>query len=228
MIFFRIQQAGYRARMDLFLEEALKEIYQYTRGYPRQVTMLCHRSLKEMLMKNKAVVDREPIPRRLPQRTAQPPRLAGGSARSHRGVRARGPRDADDLPDLGHARRARALRRHRLAGDTGECTDSVSLLVVHGHDRARGLAAFARLRASTASRPAAARSPRRRCRADRPRAPASCSRGGPTRRVRVRGRPSLTHHAPCTRRGAGTAPAARVGRPRTARQHVEAPVAEAA
>ena len=59
MIYFRIQQAGYRARMDLFLEDALKEIYRATRGYPRQVTMHCHRALKDMLMKNKSVVDHE-------------------------------------------------------------------------------------------------------------------------------------------------------------------------
>ncbi len=58
MIRFRIDQAGYRAKMDLFLDEALREIHAYTKGYPRQVTMLCHRSLKEMLMKNKFVVDR--------------------------------------------------------------------------------------------------------------------------------------------------------------------------
>lgn len=58
MIRFRIEQAGYRAKMDLFLDEALREIHSYTKGYPRQVTMLCHRSLKEMLMKNKFVVDR--------------------------------------------------------------------------------------------------------------------------------------------------------------------------
>jgi general secretion pathway protein A len=59
MIFFRVHQAGYRSRMDLFLEDALKEIFQYTRGYPRQVTLLCHRALKEMLMKNKGAIDRE-------------------------------------------------------------------------------------------------------------------------------------------------------------------------
>ena len=59
LIYFRIEQAGYRARMDLFLEEALKEIYQATQGYPRQVTMLCHKALKAMLMKNKPAVDRE-------------------------------------------------------------------------------------------------------------------------------------------------------------------------
>lgn len=58
MIRFRIEQAGYRHRMDLFLEEALREMHAYTHGYPRQVTMLCHRALKEMLMKNKFVVDR--------------------------------------------------------------------------------------------------------------------------------------------------------------------------
>ncbi len=59
LIFFRIEQAGYRARMDLFLEEALKEIYQASQGYPRQVTMLCHKALKAMLMKNRPAVDRE-------------------------------------------------------------------------------------------------------------------------------------------------------------------------
>ena len=57
MIYFRVAQGGYRARMDFFLEEALREIYQVTKGYPRKVTMLCHRALKEMLMRNKAVVD---------------------------------------------------------------------------------------------------------------------------------------------------------------------------
>ncbi len=57
MISFRIQQAGYRTHMDLFLEEALRLIYDHTGGYPRQVTMLCHRALKDLLLKNKFVVD---------------------------------------------------------------------------------------------------------------------------------------------------------------------------
>ena len=57
LIFFRIQQAGYRTHMDLFLEEALHLIHDHTGGYPRQVTMLCHRALKELLLKNKFVVD---------------------------------------------------------------------------------------------------------------------------------------------------------------------------
>jgi len=58
MIEFRIKQAGYKANMHLFLEEALHEIYQHTRGYPRRVNMLCHRALKHLVMKNKFVVDK--------------------------------------------------------------------------------------------------------------------------------------------------------------------------
>lgn len=57
MISFRMLQAGYRTHMDLFLEEAFHLIYEHTAGYPRQVTMLCHRALKELLLKNKFAVD---------------------------------------------------------------------------------------------------------------------------------------------------------------------------
>ena len=57
MIQFRIQQAGYKSGMHLFLDEAVREIHQYSRGYPRQITMLCHRSLKNLVLKNRFVVD---------------------------------------------------------------------------------------------------------------------------------------------------------------------------
>ncbi|MFA5356671.1 MAG: AAA family ATPase [Candidatus Omnitrophota bacterium] len=57
MIEFRIRQAGYKASMHIFLDDAIKEIYQYTKGYPRQVTMLCHKTLKNLVLKNKFVVD---------------------------------------------------------------------------------------------------------------------------------------------------------------------------
>lgn len=57
MIEFRIAQAGYKASMHIFLDDAIKEIHQYTRGYPRQITMLCHKSLKNLVLKNKFVVD---------------------------------------------------------------------------------------------------------------------------------------------------------------------------
>jgi len=57
MIEFRIRQAGYKASMRLFLDDAIREIYQYSRGYPRQITMLCHQALKNLVLKNKVVVE---------------------------------------------------------------------------------------------------------------------------------------------------------------------------
>jgi len=57
MIEFRLKRAGYSANMHLFLDEAIKEVHQYTRGYPRRITMLCHRALKTLVLKNKFVID---------------------------------------------------------------------------------------------------------------------------------------------------------------------------
>jgi general secretion pathway protein A len=59
MIEFRIKQAGYKASMHIFLDDAIKEIYEYSRGYPRQITMFCHKALKTLVLKNKFVVDSE-------------------------------------------------------------------------------------------------------------------------------------------------------------------------
>lgn len=57
MIEFRIRQAGYKANMHLFLSDAINEIYQYSRGYPRQIIMLCHKAIKYLVMNNKFVID---------------------------------------------------------------------------------------------------------------------------------------------------------------------------
>jgi general secretion pathway protein A len=57
MIEFRIRQAGYRVMMHLFLDDAIEEIYNYTKGYPRRINMLCHTALKQLILKNKPVVD---------------------------------------------------------------------------------------------------------------------------------------------------------------------------
>jgi len=59
MIEFRIRKAGYRASINLFLDEAIKGIYHHSRGYPRQITMLCHKALKELVLKNKFVIDEQ-------------------------------------------------------------------------------------------------------------------------------------------------------------------------
>lgn len=61
MIEFRVRQAGYKANMYIFLDDAIREIHQHTRGYPRRVTMLCHKALKNLVLKNKFVIDAEII-----------------------------------------------------------------------------------------------------------------------------------------------------------------------
>jgi general secretion pathway protein A len=58
LINYRIVRAGYQSRMELFLDEAIGEIYNYTRGYPRKITKLCHQVLKELILQNKSAVDR--------------------------------------------------------------------------------------------------------------------------------------------------------------------------
>ena len=61
MIEFRIRQAGYEGSDKLFNEEAIREIYRYTEGYPRRIAMLCHKGLKLLVMRNKSIVDIEII-----------------------------------------------------------------------------------------------------------------------------------------------------------------------
>lgn len=61
MIEFRIRKAGYRSRMHLFLKEAIAEIHQATQGYPRRITMLCHKALKCLVMSNRTVVSADVI-----------------------------------------------------------------------------------------------------------------------------------------------------------------------
>lgn len=61
MINFRLEQAGYTLRVPLFLDEAIEEIINYTRGYPRKITMLCHVLLKELVMNKKLVIGKEMV-----------------------------------------------------------------------------------------------------------------------------------------------------------------------
>lgn len=58
LIQFRLLRAGNSYGPKLFLDDAITEIYNYTRGYPRRITMLCHQLLKEMVIQNKLQVDR--------------------------------------------------------------------------------------------------------------------------------------------------------------------------
>ena len=59
LIHFRIAQAGYHLERQLFLDEAISEIYNYAKGYPRKIIMVCHKILRELAMRGQIIVNRE-------------------------------------------------------------------------------------------------------------------------------------------------------------------------
>ena len=61
MVKFRIRQAGYEGREPLIHESVFKLIHEHTKGYPRRISMFCHRALKHLVMRNKPYVDKEII-----------------------------------------------------------------------------------------------------------------------------------------------------------------------
>jgi len=61
MIAFRLRQAGYSSRKELFTLKAVQEIYQYTQGYPRRITTICHDALEQLVLSGEDDVDEEVI-----------------------------------------------------------------------------------------------------------------------------------------------------------------------
>ena len=61
MIQFRIKQANYCSHARLFQDDAIEMIHRISQGYPRKITMLCHRALKQLVMKRKWAVDEEVV-----------------------------------------------------------------------------------------------------------------------------------------------------------------------
>lgn len=59
MINFRLREAGYVSGLQLFLDEAVEEIYNYTNGYPRRIAIICHKALRTLVMQKRGVVDLE-------------------------------------------------------------------------------------------------------------------------------------------------------------------------
>jgi general secretion pathway protein A len=57
VIEFRLRQAGCLNPTDLFSTKAIEHIHQYTHGYPRRITLLCHLALKNIAENNKTLVD---------------------------------------------------------------------------------------------------------------------------------------------------------------------------
>ncbi len=59
MIQFRIKKANYCSNARLFQDDAVEMIHKISQGYPRKITMLCHRALKQLVMRQKWSVDEE-------------------------------------------------------------------------------------------------------------------------------------------------------------------------
>lgn len=56
VIQFRLQQAGYQGS-GLFDDEAIRLIHEQSRGYPRQMSIMCHNLLEMLVMKDRTIVD---------------------------------------------------------------------------------------------------------------------------------------------------------------------------
>lgn len=56
LIQFRLSQAGFAEREPLFSDDAVKEIFTATQGYPRRIAMLCHDALERLVMEHQPVV----------------------------------------------------------------------------------------------------------------------------------------------------------------------------
>ncbi len=61
MINFRLRQAGYEGEQSIFTNEAIKKIYQYTQGYPRQIALLCHKAMEYLIMESRETVTADVI-----------------------------------------------------------------------------------------------------------------------------------------------------------------------
>ena len=57
MIEYRLAQAGFNSGRKLFTDGAVKLIYDYTAGYPRKISILCHNALEVLVMKEKSIID---------------------------------------------------------------------------------------------------------------------------------------------------------------------------
>ena len=59
MLDFRLRQAGYNSAMPLFTNEAVHRIYDFTKGYLRKLTLLCHNCVEYLVMYEKRLIDED-------------------------------------------------------------------------------------------------------------------------------------------------------------------------
>lgn len=58
---FRLKQAGYSGERSLLSGEAVKKVYEYTQGYPRQIALMCHNAMQHLIMGEHEIVTAEVI-----------------------------------------------------------------------------------------------------------------------------------------------------------------------
>ena len=61
LIEFRLKQAGYTLEKNLFTRDAIRRIHEYTKGYPRQISLLCHNAIEHLIMEDYETVNAELI-----------------------------------------------------------------------------------------------------------------------------------------------------------------------
>lgn len=70
LIEFRIRKAGCYSGRWIFTDESIKEIYNYTHGYPRRILQICHNAFRALMVDDKAVIDGNMIRGLIAQETA--------------------------------------------------------------------------------------------------------------------------------------------------------------
>ena len=61
LIEFRLTEAGLEDTRKIFTDEAIKRVFEYTQGYPRRMTNVCHNALEALVMFEKSIVDEDLI-----------------------------------------------------------------------------------------------------------------------------------------------------------------------
>ena len=56
LIKFRLRQAGMIDQGNLFSHEAIQRIFEYTSGYPRQISRICHNAMERIAVDAQEVV----------------------------------------------------------------------------------------------------------------------------------------------------------------------------
>ncbi len=59
MIEFRLRKAGYNGGRPLFTHEAVRKIYEFSQGYPRKISFMCHNALEQLVMDSRESVNDE-------------------------------------------------------------------------------------------------------------------------------------------------------------------------